>query len=94
MNEKEEAAYLQGRRAAVQHFLNVSLNELGYTDPAEADRIRWISEREDLIAQLRILCRDFGDNEWDEKLSLADVIDKHLGKHLHQHFEPINPESD
>jgi hypothetical protein len=32
---------------------------------------------------LRNLCRDFGDNDWDDDLHLADVVEKHLGRHLY-----------
>ena len=28
---------------------------------------------------MRDLCGEFGDNDWDENLSLADVVGKHLG---------------
>ena len=53
--------------------------QLGYENEKPA---AWILEREDAIAQLRDLCEHFGDNEWSEDLHLADIIEKHLGKHL------------
>lgn len=31
---------------------------------------------------LRIVCAEFGDNDWSDDLSLADVIEKHLARHL------------
>lgn len=40
-------------------------------------------EREQTISALRELCAVFGDNDWPEDLNLADVVEKHLGKHLH-----------
>jgi hypothetical protein len=40
-------------------------------------------EREKTISALRELCAAFGDNDWPNDLHLADVIEKHLGKHLH-----------
>lgn len=42
------------------------------------DYARLIAEREDAIAALRSMCEDYGDNEWAETLSLADIIEKHL----------------
>jgi hypothetical protein len=48
---------------------------------AEIDRLR--GQRLDAIAQLRSICADFGDNDWDDDLHLGDVIEKHLGKHLY-----------
>lgn len=84
MNEQEEAAYIQGARAAWRRILAEALRGLGgYSDPGDFTRERLIAEREEAISALRSLCREFGDNDWDEKLSLADVIEKHLGRHLH-----------
>lgn len=44
----------------------------------------WNHERTAAIAILRELCAEFGDNSWPDTLHLADVIEKHLGKHLWQ----------
>jgi hypothetical protein len=41
-----------------------------------------IGEREQAVASLRDICRQFGDNDWPDDLHLADVLDKHLGRHL------------
>lgn len=75
MNELEEAAYLAGQRAAWATILGHAVKELGYKE----SRTAWIAEREAALAQLRILCAEFGDNDWDEHLHLADIIGKHLG---------------
>lgn len=77
MNENEEQAYMRGSRAAWLVMLRECLRQLGYESP-ESQQAHWIIEREETIAQLRRLCAQHGDNEWDEKLHLADVIDKHL----------------
>jgi hypothetical protein len=82
MNAKEEKAWLLGERAAWTGLLHQAMNYLGYIGP-DFDKARWIAEREAAIAQLRSLCADFGDNEWEPDLNLADIIDKHLGRHLH-----------
>jgi predicted secreted protein len=42
-----------------------------------------VLEREAAVQALREMCRDFGDNDWPEDLHLADILDKHLAKHLH-----------
>lgn len=78
MSEAEEQAWIQGERAAWRSILGSAFKALDVTP----DEGRYIAEREDAIAVLRGLCRKFGDNEWDEKLHLADIIDKHLGRHL------------
>ncbi len=81
MNENEERAYIQGTRSAWTAMLHQCLKRLGYDNP-DIQRTSWILEREDVISQLRDLCSEFGDNDWDEELHLADVIKKHLGKYL------------
>lgn len=87
MDEKQEQVYIQGSRAAWAAMLQVCLKHLGYDAP-ESQRVSWILEREAAIVQLRDVCESFGDNDWDERLSLADVIEKHLGRHLHAKETP------
>ena len=82
MNEKEKQAYIQGGRMAWSTILRECLRNLGYDDP-EAIEASWVIEREATIAALRSVCGDFGDNDWEETLILADVIEKHLARHLH-----------
>lgn len=81
MNANEETAYKQGSRAAWQQLLSLALKNLGYDSP-EATASRWAVEREAAIQSLRSLCREHGDNEWEENLHLQDIIEKHLGDHL------------
>ena len=81
MTINEEMAYEQGSRAAWQQLLSLALQNLGYDSP-EANASRWAAEREAAIQSLRSLCREHGDNEWDESLHLQDIIEKHLGDHL------------
>lgn len=76
-----ESAWLSGNRAAWLRMLGVCLEQLGYDDP-EAKKVSWIKEREEAIRELRTLCEEFGDNDWLPSLYLADIIEKHLGKHL------------
>lgn len=42
----------------------------------------WNAERAAVVLILRELCQEFGDNDWAENAHLADVIEKHLAKHL------------
>jgi hypothetical protein len=62
-------------------MLQRCLSELGYED-TEATRAKWILEREATVAALRSVCGAYGDNDWTEQLHLADVVEKHLGRHL------------
>lgn len=75
MTESEEAAYLQGERAAWRSILAQAVRELGMEGRSPES---WILEREAAIAALRDRCRDYGDNDWAENLHLADVINKHI----------------
>ncbi len=76
-----EQAYEQGSRTAWLAMLQTCLRHLGIDDPA-AGSARWVSEREQTVSALRKVCAEHGDNEWDESLHLADVIEKHLRRHL------------
>lgn len=84
-----EAGYIEGRRAGLRATLSFVLRELGAdiatTDPLslELQIGRLTKQLEDTRAQLRMVCREFGDDDWDDDLYLADVVEKHLGKHLH-----------
>lgn len=78
---EHERGYVRGSRMANVLMLGHVLRHLGYDDP-EADKTKWISEREAVIRELRTLCEEFGDNEWPESLHLGDVIEKHLSRHL------------
>ena len=79
MDEKEEAAYIEGRKSAYRSQLGTILRELHGEDLTLE---RMIAERADAIATLRRICRDHGDNDWPDDLHLSDIIDKHLHRHL------------
>ena len=81
MSDKNEQHCERGSRAAWLRMLSLCLRELGIDDP-EAGKARWVSEREQTVAILRMACDEHGDNEWEENLHLADVIEKHLIRHL------------
>jgi hypothetical protein len=81
MTAEEERAYVEGSRAAWLSMLRECLKQLGHDD-TDAARVRWIAEREQTVAVLRTVCRTHGDNEWEDGCHLADVVDKHLYRHL------------
>lgn len=90
MTEDEEKVYMRGERAVYRELLGVALRGLSVDDAPDdlaAAQLR-IGRLEASLAdarvKLRSLCDDFGDNEWGDDLYLADVIDNHLGKHLHE----------
>lgn len=75
-----EQDYLNGSRAAWTRMLGECLKNL---ESGERDKSQWVKERSDTVLALRSVCGDFGDNEWDDDDYLADVIEKHLERHLH-----------
>lgn len=89
-DDEKERCYLTGRRTAYVQILRDCVKELGYApggrhDPAIGELIKiteWIIEREEAIAVLRMGCQTHGDNDWPDSLCLADIIDKHLLRHL------------
>lgn len=78
MNEDD---YMRGSHAAWASMLGTCLMHLGYKS-AETKAVAWVTEREAAIAALREVCELHGDNDWPEELHLADIIDKHLHRHL------------
>lgn len=80
--DEHDVAYTEGYRLALRQHIMLGLAHLGY-EGAEKKALQWVVEREQAIGQLRALCKEFGDNDWDEQLHLGDIIEKHLGKHLH-----------
>jgi len=77
----DESDYRVGNRAAWVSMLNTCLHRLGADNPS-LHHARWTSEREEAIAILRQVCAAHGDSAWDESLHLADIIEKHLWRHL------------
>jgi hypothetical protein len=79
--ERDDMVYERGKRAALLGVLRHVLQELG-VESTEAGRARWVIERERIVAALRDVCDEYGDNEWSEGIGLDDVIEKHLRRHL------------
>lgn len=76
-----EADYELGRKTGIAVILGECVRQLGITD-LEADNARWVLERQATVAALRLACEDHGDNDWPDDLHLADVVEKHLVRHL------------
>lgn len=84
-----ERDYINGNRMAWRVMLGECIRALlvnGDRD-AELDAARAVAELEDARAALRRVCEDHGDNDWDDDLHLADVIEKHLARHLDEAVE-------
>lgn len=79
MTEKEEAAYTRGKRYVWQLMLQEAIMGLEMTGQTLESLIL---EREATVAALRSACEHHGDNEWASNLHLADVVEKHLVRHL------------
>lgn len=62
MNEQD---YLEGSRMAWLSMLRTCLKELGVDDP-EAERVRWVIERQETVRALREVCGEHGDNNWPD----------------------------
>lgn len=77
----DETAYIQGSQQAWLTMLRECLRQLGADHP-DANAARWAVERAETVLMLRTVCAEFGDNDWPDTLHLADVIEKHLARHL------------
>lgn len=90
--KKEEEAYERGVRAIHMSVLRRHLIELGYSKSMD-DPVATVAfltlEREQLIAALRAVCKDFGDNEWTPDHNMADVVEKHLSDKIRDQLESI-----
>ena len=78
MTEDEERLWIEGNKAAYRSLMGECVRQLGEKNDLAALQL----ERAKAIAKLRELCSEHGDNDWPDDLHLADIIDKHLGRHL------------
>lgn len=79
MTENEELQFEEGRKSVWRSLLSEAVREIGAEDQALEGLI---AERFDAVKKLREICAEYGDNDWDDDLRLADVIEKHLYRHL------------
>ena len=76
--EERDQLLTQGEKLAWRRMLGVVIQSLG----TDGDADRWRLERADVVSMLRQVCEEFGDNDWEDNLHLADVIEKHLWRNL------------
>ncbi len=86
-----EMGYDEGRRRTLIDQLKRLVGDLNAYRPDEmpvAETVARIAlleaERLELLSALRRLCEDFGDNDWEDNLSLVDVVEKHLRPYLEE----------
>lgn len=72
--------YLEGRKGAFAEILRHCMGQIGQTQYTIAEVLT--VERVETLKMLRQVCERFGDNDWPDNLHLADVIEKHLMRHL------------
>ncbi len=86
LEKAHEAGYVEGRRRTLINQLSQALMDLRGFDKSVDDPLvklaQAVAEREEAVQILRRACGEFGDNDWKETLHLADIIDKHLVRHL------------
>ncbi len=82
MNEQD---YMRGSGNAYRSMMLHCMRKLGVktkTETLEREVTQLGAEREEAISVLRDICAVCGDNNWEENLHLADIIDKHLRRYL------------
>lgn len=77
-----DSYYIRGQRSLLLSQLGAIVRKLQPCDEVTVAHL--ISERESAIQALRTICDEHGDNDWDENLHLADIINKHLGDYLEE----------
>lgn len=81
MTRAEERAYAAGGKAVHAQNLAAALAGLGVSG-SRGKAAALAKERAEAVVALRSICAEHGDNDWEDNLNLADVIEKHLGRHL------------
>ena len=83
MTPLEEKAYLNGEKMAWGKMARECIRNLDDSDEI-VSVLKYKIERAEAINILRSLCENFGDTDWNDNLHLADIIEKHLGRHLYR----------
>ncbi|MFI5296907.1 MAG: hypothetical protein ACHREM_02320 [Polyangiales bacterium] len=91
-SSEHERGYIEGRRRTSLNLLTHALRELGGFDDGSDDATkllaRHVAERQEVVALLRGLCAEHGDNDWKDTDHLVDVIDKHLMRDVLERARP------
>ena len=85
VQEAHERGYVEGRRRTLLNQLTQALHDLIGLGTPRDDLLQVAAltlERQETINKLREVCAAYGDNEWPDNLHLADVVEKHLARHL------------
>ena len=77
-----EEDYIRGSKTAYRNMMIACMKEL--SDDENINEARLLAERDEAISRLREVCAKHGDNEWDDNLHLADIIEKHLWRYLNR----------
>ncbi len=77
--DKLDQAFTKGRKSLAVSVVHTCLNEIS---PTQKHKANLIIERQEAINMLRHICEEHGDNDWPDDLYLADIIEKHLHRHL------------
>ncbi len=80
--EQEEQIYMQGESYSYKNIIRKCQAELRGLGIDLKTKEEFSEERIETIQILRRLCLEHGDNDWDDDLHLADIIDKHLRRYL------------
>ena len=75
-----EVDYIQGNKAAYSNILKFCIKQLDDNDYIEYEKayINLLTERTEAILALRAVCSIISDNNWQDNLHLADIINKHI----------------
>lgn len=79
--EHDEWSYADGSRAVYHELLRLALAGLGYEN---VDREQALLLLDQTRTALRNVCAEFGDTDYPDDLHPADVIEKHLARHLRE----------
>jgi hypothetical protein len=98
-SDEHEQGYIEGRRRTALNLLSHAIRELtGLEKPEDKPLLelaRAISQREETVAALRTLCKDFGfPNDWPDQLHLADVVNKCLAPVMRHQWRSTDPRKD
>lgn len=75
MSDETEQAWMDGRRAAWVNMLGTCLRMLDY-ESLEVQQVKWIIEREEMIAKLREIGAMVGHTDWQPDAHLPDVLER------------------
>lgn len=77
--DAHEQGWSEGYKAAARSMMRHAMTHLDAPGKTEA---QWKLERAAIVAMLRQVCAEHGDNDWPDNLYLPDVIAKHLWRNL------------